>query len=1171
MAALVYPRPKVLKQIPHDRHSVIEASAGTGKTFIIEHLMMDLLLETECSIEQVLVVTFTEKATEELRGRIRSLLENMLSGSVPAVDRSAVDLVEISDAGRRKLERALFSFDKASIHTIHAFCRRTLTDLAFETGTPLTVDLVDARRVFHRAFRSELRETLAVEESTRALLDEWLTDGETARFPNLVDSLEDLLRQCHFNRYLQSDEPKRNDRAFTELAESFDAGLLKELCTRKNKRPSVDIEKKIEELAAIIRRNRRESPEQLRRELAAFAFESFPYRTANSERKAAANLVTALEAAEVASSLNVRVVDTFLPRVNERLRTEKRKFNEIDYGDMLEWLWESLKSQSLIALLRERFCFALVDEFQDTDELQWKIFRKVFLESSSRNTISVVGDPKQAIYSFRGADVFTYLDARREILDAGGVGVKLTENYRSTHDMVDALNGILDDKVSPPVFSGQIRYDTPLTCARPDLVAHDYRGNPIRPVTLLRYRPATSAPVARLRASIGRHIASEIRKILFEPERAIAVSDNSGSRLVGADGIYILTRTGAEGVEIGSYLREQGVPFAFYKKEGLFQTGEAYDVLDVLKAVEEPNSHSKCLKAWISPFFAVPYPDLFDCGEIPGNHPLSEHLREWNVLAEQERFGRLFDQLVHQSGLFSRELFLANSERELTNYLHIFEILMEQAAREQMSLKEIIARLESFIAGTALPSGIDSNIQKRETDRSAVQIMTVHLSKGLQADVVFVFGGTGQTTMPPRVCAYHDAKHERRVAVGAAGRAAGKPFLECEAREENERLAYVAITRARAKVYLPVFPEGSTRRRVNGYYEPLNDRLKILTVEAEDGARLQKCFELVDVEDAGYDAQIASSKLTSRMATWVPPTSLLASLKDGTSARIFDRMRIRARPMQTRSYTSLEHQAKRQLESNDIETDEFKYDVESRDEGADLKGGRRIGIFLHEVIENIDLESFRDAHNLQVWRERSEVRRVFTEVMRANQINDPRWFDRGSEIVFNALTSLIAISSGELIGPLYQCDSIREMEFVFPIPERNHSLLESAKDDNWTAERGYLKGFVDFVFKSDDKYYFADWKSDSLPSYDHGSIDLHVHTHYDLQAAIYAVGIVRLLGIRNEKEYQERFGGLLYLFIRGIKATQSDEGVYFRRPDWLEVCRYEAALIGAVRETESPR
>ncbi len=1171
--ALVYRRPAILGQIPHDRHAVIEASAGTGKTHAIEYLVLDLLLTTDCPIEEILVVTFTEKATAELRGRIRMLLENVLSGAPSTEARGGADLIELDDEGRRKLEAALFSFDRAPISTIHAFCRRLLTDLAFDTGTAFGLEVVDANRIFHRAFRSTLREVLAVEESARMLLDEWMIKGETVRHANLVDSLEGLLREAHFNRYLQSGTPERNQQAISGLAEAFDEAALNKLCARKSRRTS-DATSAATQLASIIRQGR-DAQEPLGNGLRAFDFEPLSKLTPRDGDIRERRLVEALAAARVACSLDVRVVDSFLPLVAARLRSDKRQNSELDYGDMLEGIWDAMESDrgsSLVALLRGRFRYGLVDEFQDTDDLQWKIFRRIFVDSNARNILYVVGDPKQAIYAFRGADVFTYLDARAEILKSGGVSVKLNENHRSTSDLIDALNCILDQKAAPPIFTGDIRYDDPVRCGRPDLRACDVGGTRITPVALLRYCTGNApAGVARIRASIGRRIASEIREILFDRESAIIVSDESESRRVEAQNIFILTRTGAEAAEIGGYLREEGIPFAFYKKDGLFQTTEAYDVLDVLNAIEEPDSQSKRLKAWITPFCAVPYGDLFGRDESAGGHALHERLYEWKGLAGQERYGTLFDQLVHRSGLVSRELFLSNSERELTNYLHIFEILLEQILREKLSLREAISRLESYIAEIALPAGIDSNIQRIESERSAVQIMTVHMSKGLQADIVFLFGGIVQPNMPSRVSVFHGENNERRVAIGKLGRDLVKASLEREAREENQRLAYVAITRARAKVYLPVYPDGCTKERVkvNGYYATLNDRLKELSTEADRGDLSAKLFKQVNVRDATYDADPVASKVERLIGTWSPPGPMIRSAEEGRAARFFQDLRARSRSLQTRSYTSLESRRVERSGTRDIELEEFKYDLDAPAEVADLKGGRRVGIFLHEVIEKLDLTSFDESRDVGSWRQQAEIKRLFAEAMRHHQVTDARWFERGTEIVFNALTSRVATSPGTLVGPLYRCRSVREMEFVYPIPEREHRLLQSAGDGEWTVDRGYLKGFVDFVFEDAGLHYFADWKSDSLSSYDRSSIELHVKEHYDLQARIYSVGIVRLLGIRSKIEYDERFGGLLYLFIRGMKRDGAGtEGVYFHRPDWTEIGFCESELIRAVPEID---
>lgn len=606
--ALGYHRPAILKQIPRDHHAVIEASAGTGKTYLIEHLVLDLLLTTTCSLEEILVVTFTEKATAELRGRIRTLLESALSEPAPLNSTRGDDVVLLDDDGRRKIETALFAFDRAPICTIHAFCQRILADLAFEAGTGFDLKVIDSRGAFHRAFRSELREMIAVDDSARMLLNEWMTEGETARHPNLVDSLEDLLRQAHFNRYLETGAPHQNELAIAQLADIFDLDLLKRACSLKSKNKQAKAFDAADEMAALIKRHR-DSHAQLRKALGQCDFSALPDRSAVAAHRDSVQflpLVSAIGGALVAASLDVRVVDAFLPLVSRRLLQDKRGNGEMDYADMLAWVWDALdgpRGDTLAAILRKRFRYALVDEFQDTDDLQWKIFRRIFIESGNQSVLYVVGDPKQAIYGFRGADVFTYLEARQAIVSLGAEPIRLTDNFRSAGSLIGALNAILKQDSVPAVFSGEIKYETPVKCGRPDLRAYDAKGAPITPVTLLRYCPGSSpGGAARMRAAFGRHIASEIRRLLFDKDSLVTAGDETGPRPLEAKDIYILTRSHAEATEMGRYLRERDIPFAFYKQEGLFQTPEAYDVLDILNAIDDPASQSKRLKAWVSPF-----------------------------------------------------------------------------------------------------------------------------------------------------------------------------------------------------------------------------------------------------------------------------------------------------------------------------------------------------------------------------------------------------------------------------------------------------------------------------------------------------------------------------------------------------------------------------------------
>lgn len=1068
MSEIRYHRPAILDRIPRDNHAVIEAGAGCGKTHTIEHLVLDLVLATPCTLEEVLVVTFTEKATTELRGRIRALLEQVLYGGAPIGDAPGVELRTLDETARFRLEAALFSFDRAPIFTIHAFCQRVLSELAFDSGMSFQVEVVDSRGAFHAAFRAELREQLASDGPARAMLAEWLGDGT-------ADSLEDLLYTAYRSRYLEMRRAQRTG----------------------------DV------------------------------------------------------------PLEVRAVDWFVPRVADRFGRDKRERGQIDYDDMLSQVWrgfDGTRGDAIVAALRARLRYAVVDEFQDTDDLQWQIFQRIFVESERTNLLYVVGDPKQAIYGFRGADVFSYLRARKELESRGAARVPLTRNFRSTSDLIEACNLIFDQKAAAPIFTGEIRHDAPAECGRPNLRIIDAAQRQIKPVTIFRYRPdAAPGSAARMRATIGRRIALTLRRILNDPHRITIEEQGGASRRVEPNDVFILTRSGAESVEIGRYLREFDVRFAFYKQDGLFQTSEASDIVDVLRAVEEPGNRSHRLKAWMSPFFGVPLAEIAGIGEAPAGHPLNERLFEWKALADQERFVELFDRLLHESGLVDRELLLSSSERELTNYLHVLEILLEEALRERLSIRELIARLESYVAGRALPPGTESNIQRIESERHAVQVMTVHMSKGLEADVVFLFGGTGRGPDRSPVAIYHEG-YERRLALGKTEKDSARESIKAEEEQENERLIYVALTRARAQLYLPFFPDGSTKRKVNGYYARLNDRLAEMIGDRSFPARL---FEIEDVDDR--ESARSAADLPARLASWSPPEALIGDDRDGPPERLFDDLRQRRAAMITRSYTALERSAHR-----DFEPEDFKRDLEGAAAAADLPGGRNVGIFLHEVIEKLDLTSLAEPIDLASWKGRGEIARLFEDTMRRYQVRDPRWADRGPEIVFNTLRSSIELRAGVAIGPLYRCPNVREMEFLYPIPETSHPLLGSGRAGAWTVERGYLKGFVDFVFEHRGVTYFADWKSDRLASYALPAIEAHVRQHYELQAAIYSVGVVRLLRIRSEAEYNARFGGLLYLFIRGIRPDGNGrEGVYFRRPSWHEIAGYEANLIGVAPPFEA--
>jgi exodeoxyribonuclease V beta subunit len=1167
-AYVEYFRPAILDQILGGGHKVIDASAGTGKTFTIERIVVELLLTGAAQINQILVVTFTEKATAELRARIRATIEEVMSGR-SAENADPSERRRLGDDERERLRSALFSFHHSPIHTIHSFCHRMLTELTFDSGVRFGLDLASGRHEFHEALRAELRERLKADVRVERIVGEWLSDEKRTS-----DSLENLLWRAHSQRYLQTAGRELNRKALTYLMNAFDADALVNafrIAAIKDDARDDAIAATLE-LEAIINRADRLIA-MLADKLSDFDLDricrptKIGRRTGRFPEDMPAQVRAVIDAAkqgQAALAIEPRVVDELLPAVVDRMDARKRERGTLDYEDMLAWLADALdgpRGKSLAATLRERYRVTLIDEFQDTDELQWKIFRRVFVEAGG-NTVYAIGDPKQAIYGFRGADVHAYLEAREQ-LSASGAGIAtLRKNFRSTAEMIAASNLIFEQKAEPPLFTGKIKYDSQAECGQPALRAVAANGNPIAPVTLIKFEPRDERYKfsRRMREAIGAGIAGEIRRIISEPEHAIKICDAGKElRRVSAKNVYVLTRTNRDSAEISKYLRQAGVPHAFYKQDGLFQTREAAWILDLLRGIDEPGRRSNRLKAWATPFFAVDHCDLGRLDEERSSQPMLERLFEWRALAEAGRFADLFNALLHRSGLVERELLLSESRRALTNYEHIFEILTHQASRHGIALAEVIELLDSYISERASPPGDDSNVQRLEDDHDAVQIMTIHKSKGLEADVVALYGGFFANNTPEPLRVFH-LGNERRLAIGKAAQTLADEEIKEERAEEDQRLLYVALTRARAKLILPCVPIGTLNRNrdLTGFYQPLNTRLRVL----DHDSRSRTLFTTETAVAPPGEPESETSRLENAPEDRVLCDWLQSTSEPTVREHEFADLLARHPGLIVESYTSLQA----------ADPEDFKTSVDAIDARADnidLPGGRHVGIFLHEAIEKLDFESFGTAPDRQSWMARDDVRELFASAMRRHGVDDQRWLDRGREIIFNTLTSRVALGATVLDGGLCQLNGVREMEFAYPIPERHHTLLGDGPDGAWTVGRGYIKGFIDFVFQRDKLMYFADWKGDLLQSYEPAAVAQHVDRHYRLQARIYSVGVVRLLAIHNERDYDSRFGGLLYVFLRGMSPSGGgNTGLYFARPSWKEIVTYESELMNREPDSE---
>jgi exodeoxyribonuclease V beta subunit len=1147
---ILFSRPEVLSRIPKDGHCVIEASAGTGKTFTIEHLVLDLLLSTPTTLDSILVVTFTEKAAAELKERVRKLLEKALSGKSTGAEIDPRKAWRVDDRARERLERALAGFDAAHVDTIHAFCQRVLAEYAFFHQQLFEQKLVDGASAFLRAFRRALRTRIAREPALSQKLAAYLAEGS-------VDQLQTLLKEAHDKRYRPGTAPSAFDPAAVAAALHVldERALIQDLASSALPPPVKSrLSTSLNEVIAGLRAGRSLAELPAVEVLTASRTKKDPPwwdRATLPTRRFLRLLHQAMPLEEAGRSRASETVDALLPVVEEDLAADKAARGQLDFDDMLGRLDAALSGPSgeaLAAALRQRFTHGLIDEFQDTDDVQWRIFRKIFVEAEGRS-LYLVGDPKQAIYGFRGGDVYTYLAATRELEERGASRVVLTDNYRSTAPLVEAINTVLDPAAMPSFFEGMVRYDHPVACGNPRLFSR-YAGNEEPPVFLFhvtRGEDKLSAGDARQLLYAG--IAEEIDRLLGKGRSQLTFGVSGDERALRASDIFVLTHRNNEGNDLARHLSDRGIASSFYKQEGLYQSVEASDLLMLLRGLAEPDDPSRRLGAFATSFLAVPWLDLPACRELPETHPVMERFRAWAELAARRDYARLFPSLLDDSGFAQRTLVLTGDERALARVQQMLEHLLRLGLETGLPVGELADRLAAYVKERATPEGMDGNVQRPATDRDAVQIMTVHKSKGLEAAVVFVCGGLSTGNSSASTYVVHQG-FSRRVGLGKpAGALADRCKLEQQ--EEEQRLGYVGITRAKVRLYLPVVDDDALRQKPRGPYAQLNRRLGALLSEK---GRKEKLFRVLPLSPA------RKRPLLRLVAPPGPALEGPLAIPDDPAPRIA-LARESASPLVMTSYSAI-----KRMEGGHaapIEVDDARDDGESpivppedAEETDALPRGRNTGRFLHLVLERLDFSLARAPGGLEAFDRDPRVDKLLAAAARRHPL-DARHFPQAKKIVWEALTAPLELPPATRLSGLCEAEVAKEMEFLFPIPESAHPLLGSDREGTFVAERGFVKGFVDVVFQHQGRTYFADWKSDVLSDYSPASVALRVKQDYALQSRVYAVAIVRMLRLRDRAAYEACFGGSLFVFLRGLARGQ---GIVFDRPSWEDVVGYEIWL-----------
>lgn len=1168
---LLYPVPEIVFSLRAARHALLEASAGTGKTFALEHLVVDLLLERGARLDEILVVTFTEKAAIEMRGRIRKTLEAIQRGDgASGGNRGWV----VATEAVRRVRTALAAFDTASISTIHSFCRSVLREHAFAGGRPLEQQPVDGEEAYRAAFRRTLRR-LAAPGPFLPWLSAWLDSGRTA------GDLEDLLAKSHGRRgelrpRLDGGRLRRAVEALDVDPSRDDAAIRAEMkaAGARSSTPGC-VAKKVLRLAGLLLPFRgfepsaslvalldgdeaRETRDYLRGKWALFS----PPATSRT-----GELRTSLDRIWLAAPpLGAAVVSIAAGPVSDEFRRSKEAGGLFDYDDMIGLVDAAIDGpagDALAAAIRHRWRYVLIDEFQDTDERQWHIFRRVFLDAASTRLL-VIGDPKQSIYTFRGADLDSYFEARRTLLKAGAVQHRLSVNFRSTAALLEAYNTILDPTGREPLFSGANEYPEFVTpCpAPPEAVGPG--GAPAPPVVLLRVDGSLGAP--ELRTALGKRIAKEIASLLNPAAPSLLVRRREEAHPVQAGEIFVLTRSNSDAEEMGEHLRRAGIRFAFFKQEGLFQRPEVAQVLALLRAVADPWDRNMRFQAFLTPFFGHTLEELSAAADLPASHPSVAALVRWKALADARRFSRLFRAILSESGVLRRLVAESASERELTNLQHVLDLLAEEAERSRVTLGELTTRLSDWIAKRSEPEGEDGSVQRLESERDAVQVMTVHKAKGLEASVVFLYGGFFSGGKPPEVRTAHEER--RRVAlVGSSPDPSLESAAAIEASEEDQRVLYVALTRARARLYLPFLPEPLPGQRDwDGPWSGLNRRLRAIVAAGGRGVAGSPVARLL-VESPVGDPGLQTPSYSVDLSGWQPAEEALAEPPD--LAAQFELLKKGREGFFVTSYTDM----KRLAGGYRAPLGRPAAGVVGAAGAAasfTLPGGIAAGTMLHSVLEEVDPSTFEGSRTSSDWSSVPAVAALLSRRLRAGGFDpDPAGphFLEAARLVHNALTAPVPLPGGsEVVSGLGRLRNLaREIEFLYPVPEETHPLLSNGRTGGsdplpFAIGRGCVTGYVDLLFTRGTKTFFLDWKSDALPSWDTATLERHVEENYSTQAHLYTIALLRILAVDGEAAFETRFGGFLYVFLRGVDPAEPGKGIFSRRPSWADVLSMEEDL-----------
>jgi exodeoxyribonuclease V beta subunit len=1175
---------------------LIEASAGTGKTWTIAALYLRLVLghggadahPRPLLPSEILVMTFTRAATRELSNRIRERLVHAAAyfrGEQEANDPYLDALVDAypTHAERQlaahRLVLAAETMDEAAIFTIDAWCQRMLREHAFDSGSLFDEELVsDERALFEDAAHDYWRQQVyplgdqpliavlecwkhvdALKLQVRDLVPRWeafggTTDGEP--LSALVTRLQ-AAQEAELERLKDGWVARANE------MEAWIAGLRERnpKCFNGNKMRPDSLVKWFEALRAWAQDSFRVMPdlsEAAWGRLTPDGIRDAFTKDYLTEIPDCFNCTEDLRAAlQKITPLSHALLRHAARHIAQRMAQLKQRNRQFGFADMLHRLRDALEGANGEALRRRivaQFPVALVDEFQDTSPEQYRIFNLLYrvADNDPATGLFMIGDPKQSIYGFRGADIHSYLSARRA---TEGRHYKLGTNFRSTAGIVAAVNRLFmhaEGRYAAGAFRFRKESENPLPFdeveangRKEELVGVD---GPYQALAVCCF-DREDLKADAYRDFFAHHCAEHIVGLLNDPQVGFR-KGGEFKRLVPAD-VAVLVRDRNEANAVRRALQQRKVASVYLSdKDSVVESEEAIDVLRWLRAVSNPLDGALARAAFATATARLPLSELAQLAadEVAWEERV-EQLKALHVTWQRQGVLAMLRRFVHELKLPARLLAEAGGERRLTNLLHLAELLQE-ASRELEGEQALVRWFAEQVEGAG--EGGDERVLRLESDAELVKVVTVHKSKGLEYPLVYLpFSVTARKVEAARrsFVEFVGADGARQIDLGLAGEslaAADRARLE-----EDLRLLYVALTRASHFLWLGVASLSSRKKGQNrlhecalGYllgggepiavtdlrpqWEALRGDLDAIELHALEAA---KGCTLLDRVEARPDLVDAPAYTARFERDW--SVGSFTSLARQASAA----------PTRAQDETLLEEAP---LESVPTAVEDAPWHRFPR--------GSVPGNFLHEQLEWMAQEGF------------GIVDEASFDTRLAQRCERAGWAHRAEDTIawMRAVATTTLPPLGAALAAI--ANPLPEMEFWFPsdrlavgeLDQLCRERLLGGIDRAMLPERelhGMLKGFADLVFEHEGRYWVLDYKSNALgpndAAYTRRAMANGMAGHrYEIQGAIYLLALHRLLKSRLGADYDpaRQLGGAVFLFLRGI-GNASTRGCYLLEPD----------------------